>query len=85
MNLLSHPALAELTALQAAARELANNRITALQVLRASRNDAAPSAQPHCWKEFARLDREYRLAVAKLAAFCARHTSLATCEERRQA
>jgi hypothetical protein len=83
MNLPLQRALAELTALQAAARELANQRIAALHVLRASRNVAAPSAQQNCWAEFASLDRQYRLAVAKLAEFCARHAALAIGDARR--
>ena len=85
MSLLSPRALAELTGLQATVRELANIRNAALRALGAGRNAAARGAQQDYWLEFSSLDREYRLAVCKLAEFCARHAAEPVCEERRRA
>jgi len=82
MSLLSHRALAELVALQAAVRELAHKRNAALHVLRASRNVAAPDAQERYWLEFSWRDQNYRLAVRKLAQFCAGRAVLVPGNER---
>ena len=82
MKLLSRRAFAELGVLQASAREFALDRDAALRVFRASRNVAVASAQQEYWLEFSWLDQEYRFAIRKLAAFCARHATQASCEER---
>jgi hypothetical protein len=74
-----------LAGLQAAVRELANDRNAALRLLRASRNGAVLSAQQDYWLEFSGFDQEYRFAIRKLAEFCARHAVAATCEQRRRA
>jgi hypothetical protein len=85
MKLLSRRAFAELSVLQASVREFALDRDAALAVFRASRAAAVHSAQQEYWLEFSWLDQEYRFAIRKLAAFCARHGTQASCEERRRA
>jgi hypothetical protein len=85
MKLLSRRAFAELSVLQASVREFAIDRDAALRVFRASRNVAIASAQEEIWLEFSWLDQEYRFAIRKLAAFCARHATPVTCDERRRA
>jgi hypothetical protein len=85
MKLLSRRAFAELSVLQASVREFAIDRNVALRVFRASRNVAVQSAQHEYWLEFSWLDQEYRFAIRKLAAFCARHAAQPGCEERRRA
>jgi hypothetical protein len=85
MKLLSRRAFAELSVLQASVREFADDRNTALRVLRATRHVAVHSAQQEHWLEFSWLDQEYRFAVRKLANFCSRHTTQSPCDERRRA
>jgi hypothetical protein len=84
MKPLSRRALVVLGTLQAAVRELTNDRNAALRVLRASRSAAILSAQQEYWLEFQWLDQEYRYAVRKLADFCARHAPLAAIDESKQ-
>jgi hypothetical protein len=85
MKPLSRSAFAELGVLQALVRESALDREAALRVLHASRNVALFPAQQEPWLEFTRLDQEYRLAIRKLAAFCAGHAIHVASEERRRA
>ena len=73
MKLLSRRALDRLGTLQASVQELATHRNTALRMFIASRNTTTPVAQREFWLEFAWVDQEYRIAVRKLAQFCAEH------------
>jgi hypothetical protein len=73
MKLLSRRALDELGTLQASVQELAANRDTALRMFMASRNTTTAKAQREFWLEFAWVDQEYRIAVRRLAQFCAAH------------
>jgi hypothetical protein len=65
--------LDELGALQDAVQDLAAHRNTALRMFVTSRETTTPVAQREFWLEFSWIDQEYRAAVCKLAAFCARH------------
>lgn len=57
--------------LQGAVRKLAAEREVALRMFTVSRSAATPSAQREFWLEFTWLDQEYRMAVRRLASFCA--------------
>ena len=70
---LSRRALDELGALQETLRELTRDRNVALRLFIASRNAATRAAQQEFWLEFSWLDQEYRVAVRRLAQFCAEH------------
>lgn len=73
MKLLSRRALDQLGTLQASVQELAAHRNAALRMFIASRNSTIPVAQREFWLEFAWVDQEYRIAVRRLAQFCADH------------
>ena len=73
VKLLSRRALEELGSLQTAVRKLASDRNTALRLFAASRHAATVGAQQEFWLEFSWVDQEYRVAVRRLAAFCAEH------------
>jgi len=70
---LSRRALEELGTLQASVHELAAHRNAALRVFLASRRAATALAQRDFWLEFVWADQEYRIAVRRLAQFCADH------------
>jgi hypothetical protein len=57
-------------------RELAGHRNTALRIFMASRGTTTSAAQREFWLEFSWLDQEYRVAVRRLADFCAMHSEL---------
>ena len=76
MRLLSRRALEELGALQEAMQELAAHRSEALRMFITSRSTTTPMAQREFWLEFSWLDQEYRVAVRRLADFCAMHSEL---------
>lgn len=71
MRVLSRRALDELRALQMAMRRIAADRNAALRMFMVSRNAATPAAQREFWLEFSWIDQEYRVAVQRLASFCA--------------
>ena len=73
VRFLSRRALEELGALQASVHELGTHRNTALRMFVASRYAATAMAQRDFWLEFAWADQEYRIAVRRLAQFCADH------------
>ena len=70
---LSRRAREELGALQASVHELNTYRSAALRIFKASRHAATYVAQRDFWLEFSWADQEYRVAVRRLAAFCAGH------------
>jgi hypothetical protein len=70
---LSRRALEELGTLQASVHELGVHRNAALRIFVASRYAATALAQRDFWLEFAWADQEYRIAVRRLAQFCADH------------
>ena len=70
---LSRRALEELGTLQASVPDLAAHRNAALRVFVASRRAATALAQRDFWLEFVWVDQEYRIAVRRLAQFCADH------------
>ena len=74
-RLLSRRALEELGALQARVHEFAVHRNVALRIFVASRHAATSLAQRDFWLEFAWANQEYRVAVRRLAQFCADHRS----------
>jgi hypothetical protein len=76
-KLLSRRALAELGELQGLMRELSTDRDAALRIFAASRSAATAWAQRELWLEFSWLDQEYRVAVSRLARFCAEHRDAA--------
>jgi len=73
VRFLSRRALEELGVLQASVHELGVHRNTALRMFMASRHAATALAQRDFWLEFAWADQEYRIAVRRLAQFCANH------------
>ena len=73
VKILSRRTLYELGALQGAVRKLATDRNIALRLFIASRNAATRPAQQEFWLEFSWVDQEYRVAVRRLAQFCASH------------
>jgi len=73
MRFLTRRALGELGALQASVHELGTHRNAALRMFVASRYAATAMAQRDFWLEFAWADQEYRIAVRRLAQFCADH------------
>ena len=73
MKPLSRRTLDELGTLQASMQELAAHRDTALRMFMASRNTTTAKAQREFWLEFGWVDQEYRIAVRRLAQFCAAH------------
>jgi hypothetical protein len=74
-KLLSRRAIGELGALEASVQELGTHRNEALRLLLASRNATTLLAQREFWLEFSWADQEYRVAVHRLAQFCAQHRS----------
>jgi hypothetical protein len=72
-KLLSRRVLGELGTLQSTVEEIAGQRDAALRLLLASRNATTALAQREFWLEFAWADQEYRVAVHRLACFCAAH------------
>jgi hypothetical protein len=72
-RVLSRRARAELGALQAELQQLSVQRAAALRMLVASRHAATTLAQREFWLEFAWADQEYRIAVLRMAQFCAQH------------
>jgi hypothetical protein len=74
VRLLTRRARDELGTLQGTVDELAVIRKAALKNFTASRNVTTPVAQREFWLEFSWLDQEYRMAVRRLAQFCAEHT-----------
>jgi hypothetical protein len=70
---LSRRARAELGVLQANLHALGVQRSRALRMLVASRHAATTAAQQEFWLEFACADQEYRVAVLRMAQFCAQH------------
>jgi hypothetical protein len=73
VRFLSRRALEELGALQASVHELGVHRNAALRMFVTSRHAATELAQREFWLEFAWADQEYRIAVRRLAQFCADH------------
>lgn len=73
MKILSRRAVLELGALQATVQELGMHRNAALRLFMASRNATTALAQREFWLEFSWIDQEYRVAVRRLAQFCAEH------------
>ena len=71
MKRLSMRVFAELSMLQASVDEFAGLRNTALRMFIASRGTTTAGAQREFWLEFSWLDQEYRVAVRRLAQFCA--------------
>lgn len=72
-RLLSRRAVGELGALEASVRQLGRHRSASLRVLLASRSATTLLTQREFWLEFAWADQEYRVAVRRLAEFCAEH------------
>ena len=72
-RILSRRAIGELGALQASVQELAGQRSEALRIFIASRSATTTVAQREFWFEFSWADQEYRVAVRRLAEFCAEH------------
>jgi hypothetical protein len=62
-----------LAPLQANVSELGTRRNVALRMLLASRQATTGLAQREFWREFSRLDQQYRAAVRRLAQFCLQH------------
>jgi hypothetical protein len=73
VKFLSRRAREELGTLQASVHELGLHRNIALRLFVASRYAATALAQRDFWLEFAWVDQEYRIAVRRLAQFCADH------------
>lgn len=73
LRFLSRRAREELGSLQASVRELGVYRNAALRIFIASRHAATAMAQRDFWLEFSWADQEYRVAVHRLAEFCACH------------
>lgn len=71
MRLPSQRDLEQLRALQSAMRDVVHDRNVALRIFAASRNSTTPQAQREFWLEFTWFDQEYRVAVRRLAHFCA--------------
>jgi hypothetical protein len=78
-------ALDHLWELQRLMTTVSVDRSAALRIFTASRFVAIASAQRELWFEFAWLDQEYRVAVHRLARFCAEHrlSALTARESRR--
>ena len=72
---LSRRAIGELGVLEASVQELGTHRSEALRLFLASRNATTLVAQHEFWLEFSWIDQEYRVAVRRLAEFCAAHDS----------
>ena len=72
--ILSRRAREEFSALQSDVRNLGVLRHAALRLLLASRHAATLLAQREFWLEFVWADQEYRIAVGRLARFCAQHS-----------
>ena len=72
-RILSRRAIGELGALEASVQELGTHRSAALRLFLASRSATTQLAQHEFWLEFAWADQEYRVAVRRLAEFCAEH------------
>jgi len=72
-KILSRRTIGALGALEASVQELGSHRSTALRVFIASRNATTLVAQHEFWLEFSWIDQEYRVAVRRLAEFCAAH------------
>jgi hypothetical protein len=72
-RVLSRRARAELGLLQGELHTLGARRAEALRMLVASRHAATTLAQREFWLEFAWADQEYRIAVLRMAQFCAQH------------
>jgi hypothetical protein len=73
MKALSQRSMDRLRSLQAAMRQVAHDRSAALRNFTASRYTTTPDAQREFWLEFSWFDQEYRVAVRRLAQFCAAH------------
>ena len=73
VRILSRRARGELSALQATVCALRVPRNVALRMFVASRRAATALAQRDFWLEFVWVDQEYRIAVRRLAQFCADH------------
>jgi hypothetical protein len=52
-------------------RDVVYDRNVALRIFLASRNSTTPQARREFWLEFTWFDQEYRVAVRRLARFCA--------------
>jgi hypothetical protein len=65
--------LEELSALQESVHVLGTQRTAALCMFVASRRAATAIAQHDFWLEFTWADQEYRIAVMRLAQFCAKY------------
>ena len=72
-RILSRRAIGELGALEASVQELGTHRSVALRMFLASRNATTQLSQREFWLEFSWADQEYRVAVRRLAEFCAAH------------
>jgi hypothetical protein len=72
--ILSRRAREEFGTLQSDVRHLGVSRDAALRLLLASRHAATAIAQREFWFEFIWADQEYRVAVGRLANFCAQHS-----------
>jgi hypothetical protein len=71
--LLSRRFAREFRPLQDAVRDLGAQRAVVLRIFALSRNVTRPEAQLEHWREFIWVDQEYRIAVQRLARFCAFH------------
>ena len=72
-GLLSRRAREELSTLQAEVQQQGMLRNAALRLFTVSRQAATIQAQREFWLEFVCADQEYRVAVRRLAQFCAAH------------
>jgi len=75
--IMSRRARDEFGLLQSDVRQLGVSRDAALRLLLASRHAATVLAQREFWLEFVWADQEYRVAVGRLARFCAQHSQAA--------
>ncbi len=72
-KILSRRAIGELGTLEANLQALGTHRSEALRLFLASRTTTTALAQVEFWLEFSWIDQEYRVAVRRLAEFCAEH------------
>ena len=75
---MSRRLLAQLGSLQSEVVQAASERNTAFRIFVSSRHTTTATAQREFWLEFLWLHQEYRMAVRRLAQFCAAHSQLST-------
>ncbi len=71
---LSRRLLAQLGSLQSEVMQADAERNAAFRFFMSSRHSTTPTAQGEFWLEFLWLHQEYRVAVRRLAQFCAMHS-----------